>query len=104
MIQLAEDLEYLDSYQVVLDPKYRKVFIEVASNQRIDIAVVDSEQLEEFEESDTGEDVKIDWFEKKRTLDLEFEFPGDRKKRYLLFWNSNDEDDAVVAYKITPVS
>jgi len=103
MIQLAEDIEYLESRKVPIDPKLRKVFIEVASTRKIDIAIVDAEKLQEFDESDTGDEAEIDWTENTRNYDTEFDFP-DGKKRYLLFWNSNEKGDAIVAYKITPIS
>ena len=104
MIQLAEDIEYLDSRKVPLNPKFKKVFIEVASNNKIDIAVVDADQMYGFDESDTGDDVDIDWIEGVRNYDFEFEFPSSRQKYYLLFWNANEGDDAFIAYKITPLS
>lgn len=106
MIQLAEDIEYLESRKVPLDPKAKKIFIEVASTGKIDIAVVDSRQLKEFDESETGDEVDIDWTENSRNYEFVFEFPGakgEQKKWYLMFWNSNERDDAVVAYKITPM-
>jgi hypothetical protein len=104
MIQLAEDIEYLDFRKVPLNPKFKRVFIEVASNNKIDIAVVDADELSEFDESETGEDVDIDWIVSLRNYDFEFEFPDSKAKYYLLFWNSNEEDDAFVAYKITPMT
>jgi hypothetical protein len=103
MIQLAEDIEYWDSRKVPLDAKFKKVLIEVASNRKIDIAVVDADELEDFEESESGDDVEIDWIENTRNTEFEFDYPNDRKKRYLLFWNANEKGDAMVAYKITPI-
>lgn len=102
MIQLAEEVSYLDTRKVPLDPRQKRVFVEVASDRQIDLAVVDAEQLKQFDESSTGDDVDIDWTEYVRSYEFEYEFP-DRKKRYLLFWNANDRDDAVIAYKITPL-
>ena len=101
MIQLAEDIEYLESRKVPLDAKHRRVFVEVASTNKIDIAVIDADQLVAFDESDTGDDVDIDWTENTRSHEFEYEIPNDRKRHYLLFWNSNERRDAIVAYKIT---
>ncbi len=102
MIQLAEGIEYLETRKVPLDPRHKKVIIEVASNRPIDVAVVDADQLKAFDESDDGDDVDIDWTEYTRGHEFDYELP-DRKKRFLLFWNANEEDEAVIAYKITPI-
>jgi hypothetical protein len=102
MIQLVEDIEYQGSSKVPLppDPNYKKLFVEVASNRKIDIAIVDDRQLRHFETTD-DEDPTIEWAENTRNYEEEFEFPNDRKKRFLLFWNSNEKEEAIVAYKIT---
>src|SRR5438046_1724820 len=100
MIQLAEDIEADDSRKVPLDTSLRKVFIEVASNRLIDLAVVDGEQLRQFEKGKPDDD---DWQEKVRNWEEVFELPADGSKRYLLFWNCNDSENAIVAYKITPI-
>ena len=102
MIRLVEDIEHYDYVKVALDSKNKDVFIEIASNRKIDIAVVDEALLEEFDESDDGADVEIEWIENTRNHDFEYSLP-DKKKRYLLFWNANEDDDAIVAYKITPI-
>lgn len=103
MIQLAEDVEYLESRKVPLDPMASRVLIEFASNRRIDVAVVDTEKLKEFDDSEAGDDVKgIEWYEKERARDFEFKIP-DGKKYYLLFWNANDEKPAIIAYRVTPL-
>ena len=103
MIQLAEDIEYLESRKIPLDPRHKRVFIEVASNRKIDIAILNAEQLKEFDDSETGEDVALDWIENTRNYELEFELPNEKKRFYLLFWNANERGDALVAYKITPL-
>jgi hypothetical protein len=102
MIQLAEDISYMESRKVPLDPTLSKILIEVASNRKIDVAVVDAKQLKEFDDSDTGDEADIDWIENTRSYDTVFDFP-DGEKRYLLFWSSNEKGDAIVAYKVTPI-
>ena len=105
MIQLAEDLGYLDSRKILLDPRYRRVFIEIASNLKIDVSVVDASKMSAFDKSDNGDDVDgIDWFDNTRACEFEFEFPSEsNQKYYLLLWNSNEDDDAMIAYKVTPL-
>ncbi len=104
MIQLAEDLEFLDSRKVPLNPKLKRIVVEVASNRKIDVAVVDAAQEREFEESPTGDEADIDWIESVRNYDFEFQFPENEGKYYLLFWNSNEKGEAMVAYKISPMT
>ncbi len=103
MIRLAEDIGFEDYRKVPLDPKFRKVLIEVASNHRIDIAVLDEAQYAAFEESEDGDVPGIDWIDEVRSHDFEFEWPEGQTKLYLVFWNWHEKGEAIVAYKITPM-
>ena len=105
MIQLAEDVDGYDARKVPIDPSWTRVLIEVASNRKIDIAVVNAVQAKAFEDSDTGDDVDIDWvMESTRQHDFEIEQSGDRKnKQFLILWNANEDKPAIVAYKFTPL-
>jgi hypothetical protein len=108
MIQLAEDIEGYDARKVPIDGSWKRLLIEVASNRKIDIAVVDGETAKKFDDSDSGDDVGIDWIiESARQHDFEWERPpGRTTKVFLLFWNANEDDTAIVAYKFTslPIS
>ena len=105
MIQLAEDIEGYDARKVPIDPSLSRVLIQVASNRKIDIAVVDAATAKKFDKSETGDDVDIDWImENTRQHDFEFEAPSDKKKQhYLLLWNANEDEPAIIAYKFTPI-
>jgi hypothetical protein len=102
VIRLAEEIEYLETRKVPIDTKHKRIFVEVASNRLMDVAVVDADQLKAFDDSETGDDVDIDWTEYTRGHEFVYELP-DHKRRFLLLWNANEEDTAVVAYKITPI-
>ena len=105
MIQIAPDIDSTDYRKVPLpvNPRYKRLLIEVAADREVDIAIVGEKLLKEFEESETGDDVPIDWYQYIRSQDLEFEFPSGNGKQYLLLWNANAEDEATIAYKISPI-
>lgn len=102
MIQLPAKLEGGGVFRVHLDTPHRRLFVEVASDVEVDIAVVTEEQFRAFDESEFGDDADIDWVEQVRQYDFECRrLP--RGKQYLLIWNSHQEGPATVAYKITAV-
>jgi hypothetical protein len=103
MIQLATEVESLDSRKVPLGTRFKRIFLELASDRAIDFAIVNEKQLKDFEASETGDDVEIDWTAHVRAYEDEYELPEDNGKRYLLLWNANSDDDATIAYKITPL-
>ncbi len=103
MIQIAADIDSTDSRKVPLSAKFKRIFLEVAADREIDFAIVNEQQLKDFEASDTGDDVDIDWVPYVRSHEGEFEMPGGNGKRYLLLWNANADDEATIAYKITPI-
>jgi hypothetical protein len=104
MIQLAEDIDGYDARKVPIDPSLDRLLIEVASTRRMDIAVIDAPTAKKFDQSDTGDDVSIDWIiENSRQHDFLWERPrsGRGERYYLLFWNAYDDETATVAYKFT---
>jgi hypothetical protein len=101
MIHLIEDIVHNDSLKIPLNSGYKKIFVEVASNRKIDIGILNESQLKKFYAGEDA-DVGTDWFENTRTLDRVFDF-DEKAKRYLLFWSSNEEGNALVAYKMTPL-
>lgn len=104
MIQLAEDIGSWDTRVIPLSKKHKQYLIEVASTEKIDFAVLDENQLKEFDENDSDDDLSIEWNENMRTLDFEFTSPSPDKRYYLVIWNAYSKKDAVVAYKITPTN
>ncbi len=102
MIQFARDVDGYDARKVQIP--YKHAFVEVASNRRLDIAIVSYEEASRFEEAESGDEVDIEW-DATETEQWEFEFirPDDRKY-FLLFWNANDNKTAFVAYKITALA
>lgn len=101
MIQIAADIDYLDSRKVRLDPRYNRILLEVAADAEIDLAIVDDELLREFDESETGDGTEIEWVENVRNHENVYDIPTGR--HYLLIWNANERREATVAYKITPL-
>ena len=102
MIQLAAKIESLAVYTIRLIPHFRRLFVEIASDKEVDIAVVTEEQLRAFNESAFGDDVAIDWIERVRQYDFECRIRP-RGIQYLLIWNSYQDEPATVAYKVTGV-
>lgn len=105
MIQIAADIDSTDYRKVPLplNPRHKRLLIEVAADREVDVAVVNEKKLAEFEESETGDDVAIEWYQYIRSYDFEFEFPAGNGKQYLLLWNANADDEATIAYKISPL-
>ncbi|MBX9580724.1 MAG: hypothetical protein K2X87_10490 [Gemmataceae bacterium] len=102
MIQMAADIEYLDSRKVRLPTVYPRILIELAADSPVDIAVVNEQELKEFEQSETGDDADIDWEEYVQNYEGVHEV-STVGKSYLLIWNANKERDASVAYRMSPV-
>ncbi|MCI0704460.1 MAG: hypothetical protein L0241_25680 [Planctomycetia bacterium] len=102
MIRFAENIEGLGGCSSPLSQNFRRLFIEIASDKDVDVAVVTEEQLRAFQESESGDDVAIDWIEQVRQYDFECRLLP-RGKQYLLIWNSYQDEPVNVAYKITGV-
>ena len=89
--------------KVKLPIREGKFLIEVASNKKLDVALVTSAQLGTFEESDDPADAEINWFEEVYNYDFIHESTAEKERKYLLYWNSNEPGAAVVAYRISPI-
>lgn len=105
MIKLAEDIDGYDGRKVLIDTSWRRVLIEIAANQQIDVAVVDATTARGFDESQTDKDVEklgINWLgEQIRQEDFEIDQTDLNNRKYLIFWNAYTDESAVVAYKFT---
>jgi len=100
MIRLAANIEGYAGHSVQFVPHFRRVFVEIAAEMEVDVAVVTDEQLRAFNESEYGEEVDIDWIERVRQYDFEARLLP-RGPQYLLIWNSYQDEPVTVAYRVT---
>jgi len=99
---MAQRIEGLGAWRVPLTPAHGRLFVEIAADKDVDVAVVSEDQLRAFEASETGDDVGIDWIEEVRQYDFECRLLP-QGKQYLLIWNSYQDEPATVAYKVTGI-
>jgi hypothetical protein len=78
----------------------KKIIIEAVSSKKIDFGIVDDPNLKKFENDDEFE--AFEWHEdEKGPRILEFFVPTDKKKYWLVFWNTNERSTTYITYNFS---
>ncbi len=104
MIQTLDAIRFSDTRRVPINTvNKRRVLVEVASDRRVDMAIVTQLQFREFQNADDTDELSFDLVEGLRTHDFVVDLAPESPLS-LLIWNSNEDADAFVAYKITDLA